>query len=163
MSACSGEFPCSYCWLTSTSRTTPAHGRHGVNQPFAPKVPCGAVILVAIQTFLHLCLGFIVHWRLREHGSQSLQVILRDVTAKLHSGRSEQDGTVLPLLGLVLSEELVEDAVVELSDHMLVVLWVVEVHVWLVDALSNIAGYFVQDVQVAVGLEETVAPGAHRE
>jgi len=56
----------------------------------------------------------------------------------------------------------VEDAIVELIDHMLAVLWVVEVDVWLVDALSNIAGNFVQDVQVTIGLEETVTPGAHR-
>ncbi len=84
------------------------------------------------------------------------------MTAELHTGRSEQDDAVLSLLGLVLLEKLAEDAIVELIDHMLAVLWMVEVDVWLVDALADIAGNFVQDVQVTIGLKETIAPGAHR-
>jgi len=61
-----GKLTCSYCLLTSTSCTTFTHGHHGVNQPLAPKVPRGAVILILSQSFFHLHLGLVEHWRVPE-------------------------------------------------------------------------------------------------
>lgn len=49
---------------------------------------------------------------------------------------------MLPRLGLLVHEEAVEDALIELGGKVRGVLWYVEAHSWLIDEFGYVDGYY---------------------